>query len=963
MKSSIRRATGIVATAVLAGLSACKEVSVTAAEVFSVEVDPASAQLVVGQKMGLTAHVQDSQGHQLIRNVTWSSDATAIASVSSDGQVTAQAPGTAHITASVDGHTGSATIGVDQKPVASVDVQPPARSITVGDSAQFTATAKAGDGSVVGGKVVVWTSSDPGVVSVRQDGWVHALALAAGPIVIRATVDGVNGQATVSVTAALLTVASVEVQPPSANLGVGDTLRLQFVAKAANGTVIPGRQATWTTDNSAVATVDGGGKVRAAGVGSANIRATVDGISGLAAISVAAATIASVEISPQSSTVAVSNTIPLQAIVHASDGSIVQTHITWTSAQPNIASVDTAGLVTARSVGTATITAAAGGKTGNATVFVVQQPISSVAITPANPSLFVADTLLLSAVLKDANGVTLNNRVVTWQSTDTSVAVVVSTGPTTQQARLIGRRTGSAGISASAEARSDQTTAKVDARAELVVTKTASAPLVKAGDTINFTLQTRNQGPSSAAAVVVTDTLPANAAFVSATGGALRSGNVLTWPAVASLASGSSLSFTIRVVAPGSGAVTNVGAAVTATFERNRADNRAASTVNISPADLVVKKSANAGVVNAGDMVVFTIDVSNAGTSAAGSVVVTDTLPTNAAFVDATGGPVLAGNVLTWPTIASLGAGGSVSFTVRVLAPASGSITNVAAAVAPAGDANPADNRSAVTVGVNALADLLVSKTASAGAVNAGDPIVYTIRVRNLGPSAAAAVSVRDSLPANAAFVSASPSASLSGTVLTWPTVGTLAAGDSLSYSVTVTLPANGTVRNVALASSTTAEASTANNVAAVSTSVNSADLAVTKTGPATAAPGDNILLVHPGAEQGTGPRCERRGQRHAAGQQLHLRECRRAHPRRPGHHVAHAGQPEQWCHHQLHGSGDRDDSGHTHECGSGGGGHIRSRCDQQRQLRQHAGRAGGSRSDQERAGVGQCRRHDHLDH
>jgi uncharacterized repeat protein (TIGR01451 family) len=841
----LRRWPGLLAVALSCVAASCKEVTVTAEDVASVEVTPASQAVVVGQTVIFRARVLDAQGRELRRSVTWASSSNALATVNSEGQATGVLPGAVNITATAAGKTGQAQLTINPRPVTTVEVSPPSTTLPVGDSARFTATARAADGSIVGGKVPVWTSAPGTIASVRADGM--ARALAAGTATISATIDGIRGDASLNVRASVQAVTTVRVDPASASVGVGDTLTFIATALASDGSPIAGRPAGWSSSNTAVADIDANGRITAKAAGSTSIRATVDGVVGQATLTVVASTVATVTVDPPSSTLAVGGSITLTAILRAQNGTEIKgPRVLWSTSSALVATVDTAGRVTARGVGNATITATADGKSGTAQIFVVTQPVSSVDITPVSPALFVGDTVILTAVLRDANGTLLTNRTVTWISSDTTVAVVVSAGPVSQQARLIGRRAGTVSISAMAESRTGQASARVDPRADLVVTKTTPAALVKAGDTVSFTLQVRNAGPSAAAAVVITDTLPGNAVFVSATGGATQSGNVLTWPAVASLAVNAAQSFTIRIVAPGSGGFANIGAAVTSTFDRNLANNRAVSAVSVSPADLLVKKSASAGTVSAGDTIVYTIDVSNNGSSLAASVTVTDTLPANAVFVDATGSPTHSGNLLTWPVLPTLNVGASVSFTVRVVAPLTGgSVVNVAAALSASGDANLADNRAAVSVSVNALANLVVSKFASPSVVGPNDTITYSVRVRNAGPSPATAVITRDTLPGNASYVQGSAGgATLSGNVLTWPTLASLAAGDSVTFNLRVIAGSGGTITNVAAATSSTTDPDPSSNRATVSTSIALADLEVTKSGPASVNAADTVTYT-----------------------------------------------------------------------------------------------------------------------
>ena len=131
---------------------------------------------------------------------------------------------------------------------------------------------------------------------------------------------------------------------------------------------------------------------------------------------------------------------------------------------------------------------------------------------------------------------------------------------------------------------------------------------------------------------MLTDTLPAGVTFVSATGGGTVSGNVVTWPAIASLASGASQGFSVTVTAPATGTLLNIAASSSSTADPVPANNNGSlpaarvTTTVVEQADVVTTKTGPA-TVNAGQNFSYAVNVANAGPSAAAAVVVTDTLP------------------------------------------------------------------------------------------------------------------------------------------------------------------------------------------------------------------------------------------------------------------------------------------------------------------------------------------------
>src|SRR6266446_2289602 len=166
--------------------------------VAAVTVNPASAGLTVSATAQLTATPKDSNGTALSgRAVTWASNNPAVATVSASGSVTGVAAGSATITATSEGKSGSATITVTSVPVASVTVSPASAGVAVGATVHLTATLKDALGNPLSGRVVTWASSAPSVASVSGTGLVTGLA--PGTATITATSGGQSGSATVTV--------------------------------------------------------------------------------------------------------------------------------------------------------------------------------------------------------------------------------------------------------------------------------------------------------------------------------------------------------------------------------------------------------------------------------------------------------------------------------------------------------------------------------------------------------------------------------------------------------------------------------------------------------------------------------------------------------------------------------------------------------------------------------------------
>ena len=380
----------------------------------------------------------------------------------------------------------------------------------------------------------------------------------------------------------------------------------------------------------------------------------------------------------------------------------------------------------------------------------------------------------------------------------------------------------------------------VRALADLSMSKVDSVDPVEAGATFDYTLSVNNSGPSSAANVVVTDTLPAEVTFVSATGTGWScsesAGTVSCTRSI--LAVGAAPVITATVTAPAQGtSLSNTVTVAADTTDPNASDNTATeSTVVSALADLSMSKVDSVDPVEAGATFDYTLSVTNAGPSSAGNVVVTDTLPAELTFVSATGTgwscSESAGTVSCTRSILAVGAAPVITATVT--APAqSTTLSNSVSVAADTADPNASDNTVTESTVVSALADLSVGKVDSSDPVAAGATFDYTLSVTNAGPSSAANVAVTDTLPAEVTFVSATGTgwscSESAGTVSC--TRSTLAVGAAPVITATVTAPAQGTsLSNTVTVSSDTADPNASDNTATESTVVSAlADLSVSK--------------------------------------------------------------------------------------------------------------------------------------
>jgi len=270
-------------TATSEGKNANATITVTPVPVGTVTVAPSSSSIVVLQTAQLTPTVKDLNGVVVTnRVVTWSSNNPAFVSVSSTGVVTGLVPGSATITATSEGKSGTATVSVTLAPVATVTVTPPSANVTQGQTQALSATLKDASGNTLTGRAITWSTSTPGVATVSSSGVVTAVAV--GTATITATSEGKTGTSMITVTP--IPVATVTVSPSSSSVKIGNTKALSATTRDVNGNVLTGRVITWSSSDTNKATVSSSGVVTGVAEGTVTITATSEGKSGTATVAV-----------------------------------------------------------------------------------------------------------------------------------------------------------------------------------------------------------------------------------------------------------------------------------------------------------------------------------------------------------------------------------------------------------------------------------------------------------------------------------------------------------------------------------------------------------------------------------------------------------------------------------------------------------------------------------------------------
>jgi uncharacterized repeat protein (TIGR01451 family) len=239
--------------------------------------------------------------------------------------------------------------------------------------------------------------------------------------------------------------------------------------------------------------------------------------------------------------------------------------------------------------------------------------------------------------------------------------------------------------------------------ADLAISKTDSADPILAGDPLTYTIMLTNSGPSAAAGVMLTDTLPTGVTFISASASqGSCSGTTIVVCNLGTLNSAGQASATIVIQTATSGTLNNMAEVASSTFDPNTANNVAVENTTVNPAaDLSLALSDSPDPVVVGEPLTYTIIITNNGPSAAAGVTVTDVLPANTTFISATAGQgSCTGTNTVVCNLGMLASGASTTVTIVVVPTTPGVLNNSANVASATSDPAPGNNSATTTTTV-----------------------------------------------------------------------------------------------------------------------------------------------------------------------------------------------------------------------------------------------------------------------
>ncbi len=471
-------------SAKLNGVTGSTVLTVTAAALQSIAVTPANPTISKGltQQFTATGTFSDNSTQNLTGQVTWASATTSVATITSGGLATGVATGTSTISAKLNGVTGSTVLTVTTANLQSIAVTPANPTISKGLTQQFTATGTFSDNSTqnLTGQVT-WASATTSVATITSGGL--ATGVATGTSTISAKLNGVTGSTVLTVTTANL--QSIAVTPANPTISKG--LTQQFTATGTfsdNSTQNLTGQVTWASATTSVATITSGGLATGVATGTSTISAKLNGVTGSTVLTVTAAALQSIAVTPANPTISKGLTQQFTATGTFSDNSTqnLTGQVTWASATTSVATITSGGLATGVATGTSTISAKLNGVTGSTVLTVTAAALQSIAVTPANPTISKGLTQQFTATGTFSDNSTQNlTGQVTWASATTSVATITSGGLAT------GVATGTSTISAKLNGVTGSTVLTVTTANLQSIAVTPANPTISKGLTQQFT--------------------------------------------------------------------------------------------------------------------------------------------------------------------------------------------------------------------------------------------------------------------------------------------------------------------------------------------------------------------------------------------------------------------------------------------------------------------------------------------
>ncbi len=391
-------------TVTISGVTTSFQITVLPIEVTDITLSNDELTINKGESAVLTATV--SPDNATDKTVTWTSDDESVATVDSEGKVTAVSVGSCNVTATAGEKSAKCKITV-MSPASEITVSEKTVSLHSGDTKQLTTVLAPDDCT----DTVSWNSSNEETATVDENGLVTALKPGKAVITAAAT-SGVIDTCMVTVDAPA---KNISFENEEVSINIGETLKLKAIVDPEFTT----DTISWSSSNSDICIVDEDGNITGFGKGSAVITATAtSGTKGSCTVNVNSPAL-SITLNKTETKIEYGESETLTAELFPTDSNDT---VTWTSSDTSVCIVNDNGTVRAVKPGKATITATTGsGKKATCDVTVVVSA-TSITLSKTDVTIRSGDSESISYTLNPS----ASTDKVTWSTSDSSVAYVSS---------------------------------------------------------------------------------------------------------------------------------------------------------------------------------------------------------------------------------------------------------------------------------------------------------------------------------------------------------------------------------------------------------------------------------------------------------------------------------------------------------------------------------------------------------
>lgn len=263
----------------------------------------------------------------------------------------------------------------------------------------------------------VWQSSDATIFTVDNQGNISAIGVGEATLTVKST--ELNLTASSKVTVLPIAASGVIIRPESTSLLIGESIQLEATVQPENTT---DKTITWESLDETIATVTEDGMVEAVGLGKTRITATSGEASGFVEITVDPILAEELILNVTEVNLLVGSTATLSATIEPEN--TTNKDITWSSSDEEIAQVSD-GVITAKGVGKAVITATCGNATSTCEVTVDPVKVTGINLMEETLNMEMSDFYKLTAIIHPENA---TNKNILWTSEDTNIAVVDEDG-------------------------------------------------------------------------------------------------------------------------------------------------------------------------------------------------------------------------------------------------------------------------------------------------------------------------------------------------------------------------------------------------------------------------------------------------------------------------------------------------------------------------------------------------------